>query len=447
MLLAGVVSKLDFGQIAGPISSILGPTARPSVVTRGQSVDFTISPTGQVTVAGDSFKLASWSGSGRLSEANLAYSNGILTGDFGLANGSGTSLQGVRFDFVSAAETFKVKNSDGTEDTKVRSQNLDFSAPAYFGDLADGESSVTLSGFAKGIKFAPETVSVTVHSVVSGISFFKQFTRPKTSIKGCGLEVDSSGDVIVGEANHQSLWRFAEDGEFKAEFGTLPTYAREVALNPVSGDYLVGLYNSHNDSRVGADGTTSSAFSSNLAEWPGLARFTKGGKLYMKVGNAITPFDGYTQASAGLAQAAGLKIRDYDAFDFEDDDTMWVFASNNLVRVDMKAGSSSIKVKPGTGAFGEILPTQRSAVRCSPLREIYVAEEGVNGKILGRISVFDNQGRFVRSFGMAGQKANFHAYLPGQIHGSIRDFAFGRDGRVYVSQYDASCGITEYLEF
>lgn len=436
-----------FAPQAGPLASLIGPSAHIAPVTRGLAVDFVISPSGSVTVAGNDLKAPSWSGSCALSEDELAFAGGNLTANIGLANHSGTSIQGVRFDFVNATETYKAKKPDGTEENRSRLQTVSFSSPCYFGDLADGESSISIPGSAKGIKLNPETVEVTVHAVVSGISFKKQFLGPKKSLKGCGVVVDSSGDVIVGEANNQALWRFSEDGDFKGEFGKLPTYGREVALNPATGEFLVGLYNSHNEARVAPDGTTSSAFAANLSEWPGAARFDGKGRLFLKVGNKISTFADYALSAAGSNKIGGLNIRDYDPFDFQGDQTAWVLASNNLVKSNPSFASAVIVVKPGTGLLGEILPTQSPALRCSPLGELFAAEDGISGKYLPRISVFDAQGRFVRTFGLAGQNANPHQYLPGQLHSTPRDFAFGKAGQVYVTQYDAGCGLSEFVEF
>ncbi len=431
----------------GLLSTLVGPSAKVAPVSKGLSVDFTITPAGEVSVSGDELKTPIWKGSCRLSEADLAYRDGILSANFSLANGAGTSIQGVRFDFVSVTEAYKVKLDDGTEGTKTRMETVEFSSPCYFGDLADQESSISIPGSVKGIKLNPETVNVRVHAVVSGLTFHKQFLHPKSSLKGCGVVVDPNGDVVVGEGNHKALWRFSEDGEFKGEFGTLPAEGREVALNPVTHDYLVGLYNQHNCVRVTQDGTTAPAFPGNLDEWPGDARFDSKGRLFMKVGTKVSTFEDYKISASSGNRIGGFSIRPGDPFDLSGDQVLWILATNNLVKTDPNFGNSETVVKMGTGGLGEIVPTGRSGMRCSPDGGIFLSEDGVNAKILPRVSVFDAQGRFVRTFGMAGQKANFHAYLPGQFHATPRDFAFGSSGQVYVTQYDSTCGLIEFIQF
>ena len=447
ILVIGLLQKEAIQSQVGSLSSLVGPSAKIAPVAKGLSVDFTITPAGEVSVAGDELTTPSWKGSCKLSEADLAFKDGTLSANFALANGAGASIQGVRFDFVSVTETYKVKLDDGTDSTKTREETVSFSSPCYFGDLSDQESSISIAGFAKGIKLNPETVNVVVHSVVSGVTFHKQFAHPKSSLKGCGVVVDPNGDVVVGEGNHKALWRFSEDGDFKGEFGTLPFEGREVAINPVTHEFVVGIYNQHNDVRVAPDGTTSPAFASNLDGWPGDARFDSKGRLFLKVGNTISIFDDYKMATASATKIGGFGIRPGDPFDLAGDQVLWILASNNLIKSDPTFGSAETVVKPGKGQFGEILPSGRSAMRCAPNGEIFISEDGIVGKILPRVSVYDSEGRFIRAFGMSGQKANNHTYLPGQFHGTPRDFAFGANGQIYVTQYDSTCGLSEFIEF
>ncbi len=447
VLLLGLASTADISPQVGSLSSLVGASAKIAPVTRGLSVDFTITSPSVVSVSGDELKTPSWTGSCKLAEDALTYADGKLSANLALNNGSGTSIQGVRFDFVSAIESYKAKKDDGTEEIRTRTQSVTFSSPCYFGDLADGESSVSIPSFASGIQFKPETVNVTVHAVVSGLTYHKQFVRPKNSLKGCGVVVDNNGDVIVGEANHKTLWKFSEDGEFKSELGTLPVEGREVSINTTNGDLLVGLYNSHNDARVTSDGTTTSAFAANLDQWPGIARFDSTGKLYLKTGTTITTFTDYVKSSSSTSKIGGFNLRASDPFDLANDQVLWVIASNNLLKVDVSFENATAAVKPGTGSLGELLPTSSPVLRYSPDGEIYISEEGISGKFLPRVSVFDSEGRFIRTFGQGGQKANTHVYLPGQFKSTLRDFAFGKNGQVYVTQYDATCGLNEYIKF
>ena len=440
-------ASVDIASQVGPLTSLVGSAGRVSPVSRGISVDFEISPSGAVAVSGDELRSGSWKGSSLLKHDSLTFANGKLSGKFAITNHAGTSIQGVRFDFVSASESYKSKTDDGTEEIKTRTQPVEIGSPSYFGDLKEGESSISIAGFVNGIKIKPETVKVTVHAVVSGLTFVKQFARPKSSLKGSGVEVDANGDVVLGEGNHKSLWRFSEDGDFKSELGSLPNEGREVALNPSTGEFLVGIYNSHNMARVAADGTTSVAFNANLTEWPGTARFDSNGRLFLKVGNHISTFTDFKLATASSTKFAGLNFRASDNFDLQGDQDVWIVASNNLVRADANLTKTQIVVKPGTGPFGGLLPTASPAIRCSPHGEIFVAEDGIVGKILPRVSIFDAQGRFVRAFGMAGQSANVKNFLPGQFRTTPKCFAFGKNGQVYVTQYDSTCGLSEYMEF
>lgn len=369
----------------------------------------------------------------KLALDGLKYDNGRLSADAKVTNTTGSAVEGVRVDLTGAVETYKAKDENGKDILKTRGQKVGLPSPLYYGDLDADEAAGPFAFDAATISFQPETTQVVVTGVVSGLRYEK--TWPAQDGARYQIDVDSKGAIYVSAG--EAICRFDAATGGRSDFVKLE--ANQAALvDPNTGDIWTVAGN-HKVIRFSPDGKEKSKWDAetNGLEWVTLGlRMDKQGRLY----NC-----GDNNRCIQCISPAGKKVwktelPEDQGYLFDVDSSGRVYASGGdsaVVRLDPDGKNLGVFAGGNDWHPGKIIgPVSVRIDTRSGL--IYIVESGRDmneehklSREEPRISVFDQNGGFVRLWG----RGALHQPADKKVEGFVyrpTDLAFGPEGRVYV---------------
>jgi len=377
----------------------------------------------------------SWKGEGSLALTGMAYAGGSLSGSFQIANATPTVLEGIRVDWVDLVERYKGKDAEGKEVILSRSKALTSDGPWMTADLQPKQSSHVQAFKASGIVIAPETVDVTLRGSVSGLALIGHL-----NISGSedlfALDFDGRGRLYVTSNANGAIYRMNPDGSGLSTFATLPGGSISIAVNRSSGEVIAHSWNADRLFRFSATGQDAEGLMQDdevpgLGGWAWSGRYARDGSLFCVFGGTLSKMAGKKPAFV-LEGVGAFKFEEALFYDFGPDGTIWIGMGSTVFRVpaDGKGGTRPI-IGPSL-KLGNVAGI--TALRCDAAGNVYVAERQ-DAEHYARISVFDSQGRFIRTFGRGDSKppGEDEEIRTGQIHTQVRSMAFGPDGRLYYS--------------
>ena len=80
---------------------------------------------------------------------------------------------------------------------RSRTQTAGLASPLLFGDLAKNEPADAIAFSSGSLKFAPETVKITVHGVLSGLYLRGEYGIYNNAAGGNEIDIDAQGRVYV----------------------------------------------------------------------------------------------------------------------------------------------------------------------------------------------------------------------------------------------------------
>ncbi|HZH97922.1 MAG TPA: hypothetical protein VEX38_03045 [Fimbriimonadaceae bacterium] len=428
---------------SGPAAQYLAPGAAVAPVTKGLPFSIVLSEQG-AKVGSSEFVLkgTDWKGSADLKLTDLKFTDGTLRGVASLANKAGQSLQGLRLDMVSAIEEYRGKDEKGQEKLFTRAQEYKFDSPLLFGDLLPGEGQGEIEFTVSGLKFSPETTTITLSGVLSGLRHVGAWVPEDGYVPG-SLEFAPDGTLYITHYETGEITKLdtARKGKALYDIGSQPT---GLARHPSTGD----LYSTAISSKIvkvhGSDGKLKREFGENVFEnFVNRIRFDRQGRLYVS-----EEFGGIRRLNGEKLDRKIMKIAgdDVDSRDFDLDGkgVLWIVSETGFYRIDESDQGKKIASVGSWKLGGVQAPT---AVRASPEGLIYVGEdESQEGAGNDRIVVFDGQGRFVRVFGRAGKGKKQEGWHPGQVK-SVSVIGFAPDGTIHISQGAENGGVQMYKGF
>jgi sugar lactone lactonase YvrE len=364
----------------------------------------------------------------KLKFENLKFANNDLTGAARIVNSSDSIIEGVRLDIVSVTEEFQTKDA---KSVSIRNQKAKLASPLFFGDLAKNESSDAVRFDVSLIKFAPETMKITISGVVSGLRYLGAFNVENLNYPA-EIDADAQGRIYICDVGGQRVVRTDADGSHAETLAKLEDQCLSAAVNPKNGDVYATRGNSTAVYQFSNVGAAKGSFDGG--DYVDFLRFDRQGNLYSSGGRVFR----FTNQKRSLDLKEILDESLYaKGIDVDAGGNIWIVSGLEDKRSFFRAapdGKTAQRIASGKDwRFGHLIVPQ--SVRVDADGNVYVAELGEEGAAeAARISVFDKNGQFIRTFGRGGRTPEPDAdkVLPGQIYRPT-DIAFGKDGRVYVS--------------
>lgn len=416
----------------GTMDSLLAGGVKIAPVSKGLPFDITLTNGGS-SISSTEFDLKP-AGSDKpfhLSLSGLAFSDGHVKGQAEIKNDSGKSIQGVRLDVVTVSETYKATDDQGQPIQKTRSVDARLPSPLSYGDVADGESNGQLPFDVSTIDFKPETVSISIHGVVSGVQLARFIHVDAGS--NSQIEVDAAGKIYVSDVSNNCVSRVDGDGSNLVQLCKLPDQCKGMGVNPLTGEVAANCTNFKAIYLFDKDGVDSGKIGEDVLEsWSDYQRYDAKGRLWTNSGAAYVMFGADRKVSQKIE-----KFGDFDPtgdrFDVAPDGTLYAVSNHDTVLVRHPDGKGGVFAK-GTGdKLGQLFGAD--SVRVGPDGLVYVAEDGANDTLYGTVTAFDASGRVVRAFGRGAKKTMPDwpdGYWPAQMF-KPSDIAFGKDGSIYVN--------------
>jgi hypothetical protein len=413
------------------MDSLLAAGAKAAPVTKGVPFDIVLTDAGSKIATTDfDLKPASGASPFHLSFPGLSYSGGHVKGNADLKNTAGTPLQGVRLDIVGATETYKAKDPQGNDVQRTREIEAVLPSPLSFGDIADGDSNGQLPFDVAGIDFKPETVSISVHGIVSGERYLRTMDFPTVG-SDAQIDLDSAGHVYLSSTVDNCVTRGDNDGKNIVALCKLPDQTKGMAVDRKTGTIAATCGNHSTIYFFDANGNEKSHLEDGVLDsYPDFQRYDTNGRLWSNVGSAYWSFDTSNKPNQKVS-----KFGDFDStggrFDVAPDGTIYA-ATEDAVLVRHPDGKGGVFAKGNGDKLGQLYGPK--SVRVSPDGLIYVAQDMDNVPLSG-ITVYDTSGRVVREFGRGAKRRPDKfpdEYWPSQLYRPA-DIAFGPDGNVYVS--------------
>ncbi len=414
----------DAGHYAfvGPITKFLAEGSKPGVASGGLRLTFKVDKTGKVISDAIELKEPYWSGPITIKLEGARFDAGHLTGAIKVHNGSGTALEGLRFEATDGKEEFK--GSSGP--VMIRPAAITLQDALLLGDLPAGADSDPQPFDVGGIVFSGDGRVMNVNMNISRLSFvglanLGPMARYQIDTDSKGLIYVTGGDRVV---------RLNGDGTNATDIVKRDDI-HGVGIDRTSGDILICSGDS-TIVRYASDG----GFKSSLTvDRDKIDPPTKGirvdltGRVYSGAGGKfIQCIEDGKKIWTGGADSDGL-------FDVD--------AKQNMFQVTYDGVTAYDKNGSEFGHFGAgpdwHLGRTLNPVSCRIDRvgQVYVLESGKTeedgaGKEYPRISVFDSHGHIVRLFGRGGKAPAPEGKAPPfQVMGAD-DIAFGAKGRVYL---------------
>ncbi len=437
---------------AGVLSQILSKGAAFAPVSNGLAIHLKIDKQGNIgpnefDVSGTGLPTAV-----HLALEDLKYSEGNITFRAAIKNTSGSPIEGVRFDHSGVAETYRAKDKDGKDIQLVRSQSAKSTAPPYFGDLATAETADPIPMQVSGVSIKPETIAVDVKFVLSGLRFIKAFGSSKGQMAPKSIHVAKDGSLLISAGNTPNLFRFDAEGENQQtvySVGEQPFIYHSV--NPKTDEWTITPLNSNGVLAFSKTGTPQGKFppgEEGFGNWAHATRYDREGNLWVEHSSSIHKYSGAKKLLT--CDNAGAYFEGYAGFDVDADGRLWVACKEGLVRFapDLKAKTViATGHNPALGAV--VLNEQARNVRIDSAGNAWLCEEfHIDPAVAPRISVFDRNGRFIRSFGRGGRTSpEADSSLAGGLGHMATDVAFGKNGRVYVTSDDLTKSVLVFEAF
>ncbi len=422
-------------QQVGLLSQLLPQGQKPAPVSKGIPFAVTVSEGGS-RVSGNELDLQiPGGGKLHLSLASLGYANGHLTAQAKVSNPAEVDVQGVRLDVTSAVETYTAKDASGKDVEKTRAQDVSLASPIFFGDMQKGLEVGPFLFDVSGIKFSTETRQVVVNGVVSGLRFVKTVTADNAAAGGF-IDADADGHVYVSDPGGGVTRIDIASGSYELIAKT-PDQCVASAFDLKSGRIAARCGNNTKIFFYTKSGDEDGGIPpDNVPNYADELHYDPSGRLWGRFGATVCRF-----GSDNKADITFEKVGDYDVdtggrFVPAADGSLYFMVQGALRATHDNGKTGTLLAKPGW-RLGQII--QNGAIRLDSSGWLYVAEaRDANANECDRVSVFDTQGRFVRTFGRGADKpmSDFpDAYYPFQIY-QPSDIAFAPDGTVYVSGSD-----------
>ena len=415
---------------AGPLARLAADGVEVAPIGSGLPFSLVLSDGGsKVSPAQFDLKVPGASAPLRLAFENLKFAGGRLTGDARITNSTGSVVEGLRLDLVSASEEFQTKDTKGAPALSTRAQAVSLASPLFFGDLSKGESSDAVPFDASNVRFAPETTKVTLSGVVSGLRYAGAFNVPDVS-NPAQIDSDAQGRLYLCDVTGNRVVRTDAEGRGAETVARLEDQCLGAAVNPKTGEVYATRANS-TDVYTFA-GAAAGRFDGG--DYLSFLRFDRRGNFYASGGHVFRFAAGKVALDLKELAGEGLSAK---GIDVDAAGQLWVVSGledkRTLFRV-APDGRAAQRVSAGKDWRPGRLDVPES-VRVDAAGNAYVAELGEEGAEAARVTVFDKAGALVRVFGRGGREPQRDAdkVLTGQLW-RPRDIAFGADGRVYVAQ-------------
>lgn len=300
---------------------------------------------------------------------------------------------------------------------------------------------------ASGIAFKPDTTQVVVHARLSGLTYMGGFGG--SDQVQARLAAGPNGKLYIGSWQTQAAYVYSPSTGRIDPFATLDGTVSTIACNPVNGDVYLRVWSSHEVKGFTSTGQLKETIkesddsgAAGLYGWPNAVSFSANGSLWVNFGST------YSKFVAGMPVLVVSKAGSVDLHDGEpmeaSDDFVYVGTNDSVFRFDT-AGKSGGKLIPGSetklgmvhGAYA--LSLDRSG-------NVWVVEKS-DENFLNRVSVFDRDGKFLRSFAHGAEQIDESSAARGYLRQGIGDVAVGSDGTVYLSNADERQAIQRYVPF
>ncbi|MBS1719945.1 MAG: hypothetical protein JST35_05830 [Armatimonadetes bacterium] len=390
------------------------------------------------------FKLAAnrWTGPCALKLANLSYANGTLTCSPSLTNGSGKDLTGVRFDIVSATETYEGKDKDGKPVMMTRSMAVAEDSPILFGEMPAGTDAGGFSIQATGLGWKPETRKIEVQVQTSGFTFQRQLFKDHTN---CHVATDRKGRLLIGSGQVGTIYRANPDNGEIESVGTVPDYRVSFAVDPTTGNLAASWMGANKFKLLGPGGDEIAEIPQADGEpgrtgWAGDCAFDELGRLYLNFGTSLARFKGSTMTEV-VPPPADITDWGIIRFAVEGKGTVYLANRSTVYRIGEDGKSKKVLFGPdwrpgrlhGVDAIWIDKATQT----------LYVGSDHESG-YYARVDAFDLNGKYRFTLGRGNTKPNEAAERwDGQILAPVSGVV-SPNGTLFVGVYDTYAGVMEY---
>lgn len=417
------------------MSKLLAPGAVPAPVNEGLKLPLEISKDGRVAPTATLLvRMPSWKGNIEVTFSDLRHEGGTLNGSIKLNNKSGLVLQGLRFDAPASLERYSEPDPSGKDVIKTRAQGTRLSSPLLFGDLQPDEVSETHGFQVSGIQLKPETIGVTIGGHVSGLALIATH-NPVPDLTPVSIDFDSRGQFYLAGSASETVYRYDPAAKKATPVATLPQGGISIAYDRANSLVYATANNQTSFFKFTADGKEKGQVKRidemmGFNDWSGKARFGQDGRIYVNFGNGIARLDG-EKPEMVVYKVGDFEFESYLSYDVSPDGSIWVGTKDMVHKLDPAGKSGKLMIKgPSTqlGHTNSIL-----ALRLNASGQVFIAED-MGPENWPRVSVFDGQGRLIRVFGRATQKARKEdeEFRLGELVPGAIDFAFDSTGKLYL---------------
>jgi hypothetical protein len=406
---------------AGPITELLLEGAQPAPVTSGLAFALTLAKDSR-PLGGPSFdvRVRNVKGSLRLSFEELALDGERLHAIVRVKNATPVAVDGLRLDVLEATESYVRKAPDGSAmkdstgapllGTKSHPVRL-LPSPLLFGGLVSGADRTLL---LQVVPFtpAPDAEFVILTGLLTGAAAIGSRELPDLH-DVAAVDVDGAGRAYLAEGPTGRVVRVGALLETPVEVAAFGAPVRGLAVGRKTSELVAASARGAALLRLGAFKTKPLLLAT--AAPIGCLRWDRQGVLHgsRDKGADLIRFLGQGAASEPDRQVAGeAAILSYD---FDAAGAVWVVAGSAERRHVLKAGRDGkpeVRLRENTagkigGAWNPI------SCRVDSDGNVYVAEEA--GGDEGRLSVFDSEGRLVRSLAIAARPVDLAVTAGGDV--------------------------------